>query len=63
MYPHDSGRFVVEIITECRGCGAASVELTDVNGMAICARCLRRIDADPREKRLVMFGASESLYW
>lgn len=48
---------------ECGVCRADSSALIDVHGAAICEDCLRRIDANPREKRqLLMFAASDSLY-
>ena len=63
MWRTGSDAFVIEIIAECRRCGAASARVVDVHGDATCAQCLRRADADPREKRRIMFGLSESLYW
>ena len=48
---------------ECGICRAIGCALTDVHGAAVCDNCLRRIDASPDEKRLLLFAASESLYW
>jgi hypothetical protein len=46
----------------CGVCRATGSVLVDVLGTAICERCLRRIDADPREKRYLMFVSSASIY-
>ena len=49
----------------CRVCGAAAVAQTmvDLYGASVCATCLRRIDADPREKRQIMLTMGEAEYW
>ncbi len=47
----------------CRVCGAGSGSLVDVYGAAVCEACLRRIDANPREKRQIMFTMGDALYW
>ena len=49
---------------QCRMCASsASYALVDAYGAAICQSCLRRIDADPREKRRLMFSMADSAYW
>lgn len=49
----------------CRVCGATSRPrgLVDVYGTPLCEACLRRIDADPRQKRKVMLAMSDAIYW
>ena len=50
---------------QCHVCGAAANAQTmvDLYGAAVCAACLRRIDADPREKRQIMLAMGEAAYW
>ena len=49
---------------QCRMCASSAAHaLVDAYGAAICDSCLRRIDADPREKRRLMFSMAESAYW
>jgi nitric oxide synthase oxygenase domain/subunit len=48
---------------ECEICRAVSETLTDLLDAAICDGCLRRIDADPREKRALLLSASQPLEW
>jgi hypothetical protein len=49
---------------QCRMCASsASSSLVDAYGTAICDLCLRRINADPREKRRFMFSMSDAAYW
>jgi hypothetical protein len=49
---------------QCRVCAAmAAHALVDAYGAAICDTCLRRIDADPREKRRFMFTMADAAYW
>jgi hypothetical protein len=49
----------------CRVCGAEGRTrgLVDVYGAATCHACLRRIDADPRQKRQLMLTLSDAIYW
>ena len=49
----------------CRVCGMTAFphSLTDVYGAAVCQQCLRRIDADPRQKRQLMLAMGDALYW
>ena len=46
----------------CSVCRASRGAIVDVLGTAICRTCLRRIDADPREKRLMMFASRDLLF-
>jgi hypothetical protein len=62
---HLNGHYTHAATTQCRVCGASPQTslLTDVYGAAVCERCLRRIDADPRQKRQVMLSMSDAIYW
>jgi hypothetical protein len=46
----------------CSLCRANRDTLLDMLGTPICKACLRRIDADPREKRLLMFASQDAVY-
>jgi hypothetical protein len=46
----------------CSVCRASREAVVDVFGAAICRGCLRRINADPREKRLLLFPAGDAVY-
>jgi hypothetical protein len=50
---------------QCHRCGTtdAGHRLVDVYGAPLCEPCLRRLDADPRQKRRIMFTMSDDLYW
>jgi len=50
---------------QCRVCGASPqpLGLVDVYGAALCESCLRRMDADPRQKRRIMLSMSDAFYW
>jgi hypothetical protein len=47
----------------CEICRAIGESLVDLLDAAICEDCLRRIDADPREKRALMLSACQPLEW
>jgi hypothetical protein len=42
---------------------ASTQPLVDVYGARVCQQCLRRMDADPRQKRHVMLAMSDAAYW
>jgi hypothetical protein len=46
----------------CTICRARADISVDGLGTAICARCLRRIDANPRDKRAYMFASVGLLF-
>jgi hypothetical protein len=63
MERFDIGALAVEMEAQCGICRAAAATLIDMNGTAVCEPCLRRIDADPRQKRRVMFAMADASYW
>jgi hypothetical protein len=56
LAPHDDESL------SCSMCRASRGAFVDMLGTAICRACLRRIDADPREKRQMMFASRDLLY-
>ena len=60
-----NGHYTHAVAAQCRVCGSAPLAsgLVDVYGAALCERCLRRIDADPQQKRQVMLAMSDAIYW
>jgi len=45
----------------CRICGRGAADAVDLDG-AVCASCLRRMNADPQTKRRVILGF-DALDW
>lgn len=52
------------IRAQCSVCATyAASDLVDAYGTPTCGSCLRRIDANPREKRRFMFSMPDAAYW
>jgi hypothetical protein len=58
---HASSHFADDALN-CSVCRATRDPVVDVFGATICRGCLRRIDADPREKRLLLFPTRDAVY-
>jgi hypothetical protein len=62
-YAHADAVAPLSLAPQCGTCGARSAHTVDAYGAAICDGCLRRIDANPREKRRFMFAMADAAYW
>jgi hypothetical protein len=64
-FANGNGVAAIAHTQRCRMCGATAFSgaLTDVYGAAVCQQCLRRIDADPRQKRHLMLSMGDAIYW
>jgi hypothetical protein len=55
--------YFADDVLNCTVCRATRSRVVAVFGAAMCHACLRRIDADPREKRLLMFPTRDAFYF
>jgi hypothetical protein len=61
--PIDCAAVPMLTLRSCEICRAVSEALVELLEARVCENCLRRIDADPREKRALLLSASNVLDW